>query len=213
MMKSIKPLFAILVLLLISTLACSIGGGKSLDILFEDDFSDTDSGWDRHSDDVGSTDYYDDGYRILVYETDYDMWATPSQDFDDVIVEVNTTKIGGPDDNNFGIICKYVDVDHFYLLMISSDGYYAIQKNTIDGYELLSGEFYEESSAINLGNSKNTLKAECVGGKLALYVNGTLVDEVYDYDYTSGDVGLLAGSFSEANVEILFDDFVVSKPE
>jgi len=45
-MKSIKPLFAILVLLLISTLACSIGGGKSLDILFEDDFSDTDSGWD-----------------------------------------------------------------------------------------------------------------------------------------------------------------------
>jgi len=141
------------------------------------------------------------------------MWATPSQDFGDVIVEVNTTKIGGPDDNNFGIICKYVDVDHFYLLMISSDGYYAIQKNTIDGYELLNGEFYEESSAINLGNSENTLKAECVGGRLALYVNGTLVGEVYDYDYTSGDVGLLAGSFSEANVEILFDDFVVSKPE
>ena len=130
-----------------------------------------------------------------------------------MIVEVNTSKISGSDDNNFGIICKYVDTDRFYMLLISSDGYYAIQKMTIDGYERLNGEFYEESSAINLGNSKNTLKAECVGGKLALYVNGTLVDEVYDYEYTSGDVGLLAGTFSEANVEILFDDFTVSKPE
>jgi len=212
-MKSTKSLFAILALLLISTLACSIGGGKSLDILFEDDFSDTDSGWDRHSDDVGSMDYYDDQYRIYVYETEYDIWATPFQDFGDVIVEVNTSKISGSDDNNFGIICKYVDTDRFYMLLISSDGYYAIQKMTVDGYERLSGEFFEESSAINLGNSENTLKAECVGGRLALYVNGTLVGEVYDYDYTSGDVGLLAGSFSEANVEILFDDFVVSKPE
>lgn len=211
-MKSTKPLIAILALLL-STLACSIGGGNNLEILFEDDFSDTGSGWDRRNDDVGSTDYYDDGYRIFVNETDYDMWATTSQNFGDVIVEVNTSKIGGPDDNNFGIICKHVDTDRFYMLLISSDGYYAIQKMTIDGYERLNSEFYEESNAINLGNSENTLKAECVGGRLALYVNGTLVGEVYDYDYTSGNVGLLAGTFSDANVEILFDNFIVSKPE
>ena len=32
----------------------------------------------------------------------------------------------GPDDNDFGIICRYIDDNQFYYAIISSDGYYGI---------------------------------------------------------------------------------------
>jgi hypothetical protein len=57
------------------------------------------------------------------------------------------------------------------------------------------------------------LRAECVGTRLALYVNGQLVVEANDSDIPAGDVGLLAGTFENADyLDILFDNFIVRSP-
>ena len=43
----------------------------------------------------------------------YDIWSNAGQFFPGpVIVEVDATKTGGPDDNDFGIICNYQDTDN-----------------------------------------------------------------------------------------------------
>lgn len=46
--------------------------------------------------------------------TEYDAWANQSRSFPgDVRIEVDAAKIGGPDDNDFGVICRYQDIDNF----------------------------------------------------------------------------------------------------
>jgi len=179
------------------------------DNLFVDDFSDTGSGWDREQYDGGSTDYLDGQYQILVTDSEADYWANPGRDFTDVRVEALATKAGGPDDNDFGLICRYQDAGNFYYFVISSDGFAGILKvNDRETTALGTGKL-EPSDAIRQGSATNLLAAECVGSTLRLYVNDELVAEVADGDFTRGDVGLIAGTFATPGADIRFDDFRV----
>jgi hypothetical protein len=66
---------------------------------------------------------------------------------------------------------------------------------------------------VNRGAAVNSVRAECVGDRLSLYINGQLAIETYDSDIPAGDVGLLAGTFENADyLDVLFDDFIVSSP-
>ena len=182
-------------------------------ILFQDNFSDTNTaGWGQDRDSEHITDYEQGGYRILVNKVDWIYWANPELFFTDVRVEVDVTKQGGPDTNEFGIICRYVDVDNFYFLTATSDGYYSISKYVAGEYFNLSEETFVATDSVNQGNAINHLRADCVGSTLTLYINGQLVDSVTDGDYTSGDVGLLAGSYDEAGADVVFDNFIVYQP-
>jgi len=181
-------------------------------VLFQDDFSDPSSGWDRVNVDDGVTDYADGAYRIYVNTSDSDVWANPGLKFDDVYVEVDATKIGGSDDNDYGVVCRYQDGDNFYFFVISSDGYYGVGKVLQGEQQLIGMDSMPPSEVIKKGNVTNHLRAGCVGSKLSLAINDQLLGEYDDTDFTAGDVGLVAGSFSEAGVDIHFDNFVVTKP-
>ena len=180
-------------------------------VLFEDDFSKTSSGWDRTTSDTGSTDYGDGDYQILVNETQYDMWANPGKSFTDVSVEVDAVMIGGPVDNDFGLICRYQDVSNYYFGIVSSDGYYALGY-VKDGTQNLFGDNLEFSDAIKQGYENNRVRLDCVGDTLTLYANGTQLEQAVDGALTSGDVGLMAGTFDTAGTQISFDNFVVTQP-
>ena len=182
-------------------------------ILFQDNFSNPDSGWDRQSYNVGSTDYADGGYVISVTAPGQILWANPGQAFKDVSVEVETVWLDGGDDNNLGIICRYQDIENFYALVISSDGYYGIRRalNGNDKISFFGDEGMEESDVINM-NGHNQLRADCIGNTLSLYANGELLMQVEDDALAYGDVGLIVGTFSAENTEILFKNFVVYLP-
>jgi hypothetical protein len=210
----------ILFSLLFAALACSVLGEDSVapsmdlpaDVLFQDDFSDPSSGWDRIQADEGITDYEDGYYRILVIETEMDVWANPGLSFTDVVIEVDATKVGGPDDNDLGVICRYQDMNNYYFFIISSDGYYGIGK-VINGEQMLIGTnqmFPDE--VIKQGNATNHIQADCIGSHLVLHINGKKLTDTLDTDFASGDVGLLAGTFAEPGTDIHFDNFVVRKP-
>jgi hypothetical protein len=182
--------------------------------LLQDDFSNPDSGWDRVTVEEGSTDYQDGGYRIFVNTTDYSIWANPNQTtYQDVSVEVDAQKIGGPDDNEFGIVCRHADPGNFYAAVISSDGFFGFYRR-IDGgtFEALGSGNFESSDAINLGSESNHIRLDCVGSTLTLYANGTMLGTASDSSIASGDVGLYAGTFATTGTDILFDNFVVRQP-
>jgi hypothetical protein len=216
-MSRIYKFLLILSFLGLAMLACSLTGEKTAselpgDVLFQDDFSDTSSGWDRVNETEGITDYQNGVYRILVNTASFDVWANPGLNFTDTVIEVEATKVGGPDDNDFGVICRYQDINNFYFFVISSDGYYGIAK-VVDGeQELLGMENMEYSDAINQGNATNEIRADCVGDSLTLSINGQTLIDVSDPDYSLGDVGLIAGTFDTEGTDIQFDNFVVKKP-
>jgi len=223
-MKRTLKLGILISVLMLAALACAtltnggdvgVNDGSSpadtANILFQDDFSNENSGWDRYSDEEGYTDYENGTYKIGVYTDTMFYWANPYESFNDVIIEVQAMKISGGDDMQYGIVCRHLDVDNWYVLVISGDGYASIRKR-FQGSELDYIADWVQDPSVNTGNSANELRAECVGSRLALYVNGDLAIEINDSDIPSGDVGLMAGTFDQASTEVLFDNFVVRMP-
>lgn len=184
-------------------------------VLFKDDFSSPISGWDHTKYPEGIMDYDSGGYRILVNAPQVNYWASPRKDFADVRVEVDTGKLGGPDENRIGLICRSsVAGDHFnfYFLMISSDGYYGLGLLKEGAVTLLDQEQMVASSSIHKGMAVNHLRLDCTGNSLSGYVNGFELAQVHDSTLTHGDVGVLAGAFAQPGVDIFFDNFVVFAP-
>jgi hypothetical protein len=178
-----------------------------------DDFSNPESGWDRVDESDYFTDYYNDAYRIIVYTDMSDSWANPGEySYGDVSIEVDATKNGGPDDNDFGIICRYQGTNDFYYGVISSDGYYGIMKVTSGSSEQLGYSELQTSDVINQGTTSNHIRFVCAGDVLSLYVNGQLVDQQTDATLVQGNVGLLAGTYDIPGTDILFDNFSVTHP-
>jgi len=207
----------IFITLISVSLACKASStteitGTPGEILFLDDFSDPTSGWNRNTEPSGITDYDDGVYRILVNETNTDIWAKPGLDFGDVTIEVDAFKVGGDRDNRFGLICRAIEKDQFYTFIISSDGYYGIGKIKGQQYSLIGMESLQPSDAIELGSAINHIRADCIGDTLTLYINGQMVTEVSDLDYPIGDVGLIAGTYNSAGTDIRFDNFIVRVP-
>ncbi len=183
-------------------------------VILQDDFSNSSSGWDVVSQDQGSTGYQDGGYRIFVNDVNYSVWANPNQgSYTDVHSEVDAHKIGGVDDNEYGIICRHADPSNYYAGVITSDGYFGFWRRVNGGdLEMIGGGNMQTSDAINQSDGTNHIRLDCVGSTLTLYANGQELGSVTDDTISSGDVGLYAGTFDTAGTDVLFDNFVVYVP-
>jgi hypothetical protein len=185
---------------------------ESGSVLFQDDFSRTASGWDRYADEAYFADYADTGYRISIFTPKTNVWARPHLAFEDIRVHVMATKLEGPDDNVYGVLCRYQDARNFYFFLISSDGYCGIGVFR-DGKEyLLSDEAMLPSDAIHLGQASNHVRADCIGEELTLYINGVRAAQAIASDWSRGDVGLVAGTYDQPGTDILFERFSVLLP-
>jgi len=180
-------------------------------VLFQDDFAQPTTGWDRLLVTEGVMDYYSGGYRMLVNSLQTNFWATPRRNFSDVRIEVDTGKMAGPDENRIGLVCRLTGKD-YYFFIFSSDGFYGMGLFK-DGQAVLLGQSeMQYSESINKGVAINHLRADCAGTTLTFFINGFQVAQVQDTILTAGDVGLLAGTFNEAGTDVLFDNFVVLQP-
>lgn len=221
-----KKIYLLAILaLLISGLTCSSSsdlpdGGKTTArstgrVYFQDDFSNEATGWPSVRNDEGITDYENGVYRIFVNVSNDDYFAThrlPSSP-SDVRVEVDATKVDGPDNNDFGILCRYQDNNNLYQFVLSSDGYVGIVKLVDGSMQSIAAETLLEDSAVNIGNAKNHIRADCIGNTLTLYVNGQQVSTVQDTTFVdSGAVGVFAGTYDNPGTDIHFDNFIVTAP-
>jgi hypothetical protein len=181
-------------------------------LLFQDDFSSPNSGWNRYRGETYVSDYDEGTYRIAIFDKNIEAWALPGFDFVDVVIEVAATSEDGTENNVYGVLCRYSDPENFYFFLISSDGYAGIGLSYLGKRELLTGENMFPSEAIIKGSATNLIQAQCVGNQLSLSVNGSLIYQVESEKLKSGDVGLIAGSYEDAGTEVFFDNFTVKNP-
>lgn len=214
-MGPIRRLAAIVLstgLALLLASCADVRSARSGDVLFQDSFEHPSSGWDRHHGADYRADYVDGAYRIEVLQPNTDAWSTPELSFGDAQIEVDARKVGGPDDNLFGVLCRYQDSSSFYFLLISSDGYAGIGIVQQGEARLLSSDTMLPHPAVATGGALNRLSAQCLGQRLALAVNGEVVASVATAELSGGDVGLIAGAYDEPGVIIEFDNFTVLQP-
>ncbi len=218
-----KRVFISICVLILAGLACSsvTGDGPSgpssnppqqnKQVLYQDDFSDSNSGWPVASDADKAASYTADGkYLLQAITVKQDVWAHPGQNFSDAVIEADAAKASGPDNNGFGLVCRFQDNNNFYFFMTSSDGYQAIGMYQNGTSKYLTAEKMQSTDAVTSG--VNHLRADCVGSTLTFYINGQKVSSATDSTFTSGDVGVMVGTFDEPNVGVTFDNFAVYKP-
>lgn len=86
---------------LVTDLAAGPGG-----TLYHDDFSDPTSGWMRTSGPGGAMDYDNGMYRMVITAQNYNLWSFSGHAYRDVRVEADATRMAGPAENLFGLICR-----------------------------------------------------------------------------------------------------------
>jgi hypothetical protein len=174
-------------------------------VVFTDDFSDAASGWDSGTDDESEWGYRDGEYRILVTKPKWVVWLKPGTTYDiaNVSLSVEAHSVAGPDDNEYGVIFRYLDGDNFYMFSISSDGQYHVQMQLDNEWVTLKA--WTKSALIHQGQATNLIRIEARGTELQFFVNGELLTIVDDATFASGNFGLVVGTFDEGGVEVRFD--------
>ncbi|MGC8875180.1 MAG: hypothetical protein ACP5SI_12140 [Chloroflexia bacterium] len=178
---------------------------RRLGVLYED-FEVAGKWPEGHSDTVDRG--YEEGkYRIEVLESEMIAWSRLHETFTDVAVLVLAEQSAGPFDSDYGVICRYVDSDNFYSFSLSGVGEYSFAK--LVGDEWVTLVPWTPTSAI-WGILPNRITVLCRGDELSLRVNGVLLNRLRDSDFAEGDVGIFAGTRSDASgVRVLFDDLQV----
>lgn len=213
------PLILFLTLMAVSVAACADTGPAPCDeegALFVDDFApDRDCGWTVYDRTGASVEIVDEALVLTTSQPGQIWWANAGRNFDDAIINAQATPLDGPEDNAYGVICRYQSPENFYVFLVSGDGYYAIGKYQSGSSQItyLTGEGeYVASEAISQGTEPNIIRATCIGNELSLTVNGTLLDTVTDPTFVTGDVGLAAATFEPGELAVSFDNIRVLAP-
>jgi S1-C subfamily serine protease len=178
-------------------------------VLYQDDFSDTATGWPEDNSRSEAYYYRDGRFWIEINDDNFIRPITGGESLTDVVVAINAQVEQSSTDGEYGLICRYLNDDNMYMFEITQDGYYAI-------YKLYKGDWsplidYTYSSFVESLDHAD-IQASCVGDTLRLAVNGKLLGEVQDSAISSGDYGFFAGTFYNSGTIISFDDLVVSQP-
>lgn len=182
-------------------------------IFFQDDFSTSPNGWGTMGREGGEASFNYEGLVIKVYSPNSLYWTVNEGRYTDTQIDVDAVLMNGPTNDNFGVICRFVDNDNFYGFLVTHDGYYGIFK-MLDGQMLLSGNRtnLDFSEAIRQGGIVNHITASCSGDILKLSVNDVVLAEIQDASFKSGQIGLIAGAYDAGGVQVLFDNLLVTQP-
>ncbi|MCC6606876.1 MAG: hypothetical protein IT327_26960 [Anaerolineae bacterium] len=216
----LRPLLLLLALLSVS--ACSIIGPSQPDAcnengaLLQDDFSGAQvCGWREYNQGGAVVAVADGTLNISTSQTGQVWWTNAGRDFSDVIITVQARQTSGPNNNAYGVLCRYQDENNFYIFLISGDGYYAIGKYETGRDQityLTPNAEYVFSEVINQGVATNLIRVSCVGEELSLSVNGLPLVTVTDSAFAGGDVGLGVSTLEPGTAVVQFDDLLVLAP-
>lgn len=182
-------------------------------LLASDDFSVTPNGWGTMGRSGGEIGFEYQGLTIKVNTPNFMFWTVNGSKFTDARIDVDAVLVEGPDNDNFGVICRFKDNQNFYAFVISHDGYYGVFK-IVDGVITMANAsgYLDYSDVIRKGGVVNHITATCQGEILSLTVNDTLLSQIQDSSFSEGQVGLIASAYSNPGVKVLFDNLEIHQP-
>lgn len=192
------------------------------DILFQDTFSNPDSGWpeENKEDDPYRVGYHPPGYyHIEVSDAEDSLTETRGDSFDDASVEADLfVDFTDTEDGDFryGLMLRRQAADKYYAFTISSrSGKWYILKQTPEGREVLAeGSVDTLTGFAPPGFSPNTsdkLRVDANGADFVFYINDEPMIRIQDDAYDSGEIGFFLETFDETLAHIHYDTLTVRK--
>jgi hypothetical protein len=163
-----KPLFLIFCLFLSSS---ALPTGQ---VLFLDDFSDNQNGWDIQQAASWSA-FIEAGKYKLKNTSDDEAFVSWNDSIQipegrDFSLEAHIAKTAGPDDRGYGLVWGVLDANNLYRFEVSGDGHFAIFQNNRGILSPILN--WEEAEPANKGNASNTLSIARFGEWTHFYING-----------------------------------------
>jgi hypothetical protein len=204
-------------------------------LLYVTTFDDSSADWIQYQGRL-SAQVMEAALRLDVGLEDSLPFSTAAPYFEDFDLLLRARPIAGPLDNAYGVVFRMQDTDNYYMFLISSDGYYQVQRN-VNGQQKKMSDWIP-SSLIKPGmNVDNWLRVVALDDSFRFYINGAPVDlciptsisgestyagdrcvdgemqpRLIDAAITYGQVGVVAQSFDERGVVVDFDDLVIYGP-
>ncbi len=152
-------------------------------VLYEADFEDETqlADWELFNDGVVSA--RGEGGQLVVSVSapvDRGTWSGLNYTFEDFVLEVDATKLAGPDDNGIFVMFRLVDNDNYNRFDISSDGYYSLSMARNGLLQVVSD--WRSSPAIATGAATNRIRVEAIGDTFRFAVNGQALPLCVSYE-------------------------------
>ena len=183
----------------------------------------------------------DDHLQISVDTTQSAPFSTAAPYFSDFDVWVQARATGGPINNGYGIIFrvqrdKNYNPVSYYFFMVSSDGYYQVQR-VVDGAQKELSTWIPSPLVRQGLDADNWLRVVAVGNQFQFYINGEQVElcipnspdgistyvtdcldgemqaTLIDESIPTGQIGVVALTLDEPGVEVAYDTMVIYGPE
>lgn len=208
----------LLVCITLLFVACSGGVDSSSlgeDVIFHDEFVVGQTGdWLIEGDADGQTSIINEQLMIDLNAPNIAQFSTlADQSFTDVIYEVDARQLAGDLGNTYGVLFRVQDPTMFYRFELTGDGLYMVERHNSDGSWTRFVDDWTSSPAISQGiNTRNHIRIEAIGNTFAAYVNDQLVHQFVDDTFSSGTIGVDAGTFVQPHTQAVFDNVVVRMP-
>ena len=134
---------------------------------------------------------------------------TNDLDLSDVVVQMEVYRVGDVIENDMGLVCRYQDQDNYYSMSFGNDDYVTIYKTVAGTWTALFNEFVDT----DLSGDYHQMTISCIGTELSLFIDGNLMAKVNDSELSTGDVGLISGTYDSVPVVLEFDNFMVYTPK
>lgn len=184
-------------------------------VLYRDSFVVGETGpWQVEGDALGRTAVLDEQLVIQVNAPAMIQFATLSEPlFSDFVLQVDGRILVGVPQSSYGVLFRMQSATQFYRFSITGDGQYMVERRNADGSWTRFVPDWTSTPAINQGvGAVNQLRITATGSNMRFYVNDTLLQQVVDDQYASGTMGLDAGTFGHPELQVAFDNLVVSRP-
>lgn len=170
--------------------------------------------WELESDETGSTTIVPEQLLIEIMAPNLVQYATLEElAVEDFHLEVDGRILSGSPQSSYGVLFRMQGPQQFYRFEITGDGLYSLERHDGDGTRMLFFGDWRESQAINQGlNVNNRVGVRAQGSDISLFVNGNMLDEVSDETYATGFIGLDAGTFDVAPLQVAFDNLIIYPP-
>jgi hypothetical protein len=183
---------------IVSTPIQAIPISANSQLLYQDNFSDPNSGWLRYSDDTKDISYDNGEYSLTVKKANWSQWCTNrgAGQFKDLVYEVDARLFSGSNETSYGLVFRAQDdSSSFYSFTVSGEGNCSIRKRVSGAWIVIKdwSQLYDwpQLTHVNTGKTVNHLKVVIKGNQIDLYINGYLLASIIDAQFTQGYVGVL----------------------
>jgi len=181
-------------------------------LLFQDNFTSTSTGWDQEHDADYTLEYKNGSYHFVVNAKNGGQSVWHGDNYTNVSVAVDATLNAAPVDGMVGVTCRYTNNVGGYSFEYAKNGTYGIYIYQQGGPDILDENTLDPNTINPTGPTH--IQGICDGSTLTLVLNGVALMQVDDSTYTSGGAGLIVrtGNSGTGGIDVSFNQFVIRGP-